>query len=691
MRRRETSSASFYDEYVFVLLVILSMKMPFAKLLLAVGLIQIAAYWFCGAMSTSAGTMALPQPDSPLYYQAARRIVEGNPFSYSEGSSVCTGTTTVLYPFLLAVPYALGCVGDTIIVAGFFLNAFFYLIFLLSWAKAIDGWCYKNNVKVLASLIIAFSGHCAFATFSQTDIGFWLAFSGLFAMALSQRRNLPIGILLALAAWVRPEGIILVVAFAMMTMVLHLFRNDVKTRSRILIVAFGALSACGVFALNYLITGHAQFSSIVGKGHLATLPFASAVISSIADLFSIVKCVILGLSSDMPRELLNLPLFGAFFLAVGVVAFRWDRDNIFGILVLVLATVGGVLNIAMSGMQGWGMDRYLVWIIPICAIFTAEGTCWVEDRLPRHISKIPSVLIVSMSAIGCFGCQCYFSQVCSRVDSERLFAKDCETIMPKGVSVGGFPCAPAYFFSPRRFAHLTGIYSPEFVPQDITENIERLRNKPESRFEYWITCADLVSILGTSCVDKLGEVMLPGPNGMTLMKADWRAFDSILPNTLDNSLNLVAKVDVGYAVDESAVEYNVITRWGYPVFDPFVQFGKLGEREIVDVGRVILGGDEMTVPLNPGRDVTVVIRMWPKHSVFRPFSTTSDRIDCAFSNPLKFNVSVDGNIVDMAVLSYAANGFSDVAFKIPGTTIKNPVTRIGFLGDHITFGYWFYQ
>ena len=691
MRRRGTSSASLYGKHVSFAFAILSMKMPFTKLLLAVGLIQIASYWFCGALSSPSAIIAQPQPDSPLYYQAARRIVEGHSFSYSEGSAACTGTTTVLYPFLLAIPYAIGCSGDAMIIAGFLLNAFFYLVFLVCWAKAIEGWCDRAEVKLLASLMIALSGHCAFATFSQTDIGFWLAFSGLIATALSRRRTLLVGIILALAAWVRPEGMILVIAFAMMTGVFYLLREDIRTRSRVLIAAIGVVSSCGVFALNYYLTGHAQFSSIAGKGHLVTLPFASAVISSIADLFSIVKCMILGLSSDMPRNLLGLPFLGAVFFVLGFVAYRWSRDNVFGILVFVLAAIGGVLNISMSGMQGWGMDRYLVWIIPVCAIFTAEGVCWVEDRLPRQIQKIPSALIVAMSLIGSLGCYCYFFQVCSRVDSERLFAKDCENIMPKGASVGGFPCAPSYFFSERRFAHLTGIYSPEFAPQDITENLERLRNKPKLRFDYWLISSELVSILGPSCVDKLGEVLLPGPNGMTLMKADWRSFDSTLPNVLDNSLSLVAKVDVGYAIDESAVDYNVITRWGYPVFDTFVQFGKLGEREIVDVGRVILGGDEMTVSLKPGCDVTVVARMWPKHSVYRSFSTGSDRIDCSFSNPLKFNVSVDGNIVDTAELSYATNCFSDVSFKISGPVIKNPVSRIGFLGDHITFGYWFYQ
>jgi len=660
------------------------------RLMLSICIFQIAGYWYSGAMSNCEGVLSIPQPDTPLYYQAARRIVEGHPFSYSEGSAVCTGTTTVLYPFLLAIPYALGFTGDSMIVIGFLMNAIFYLVFLLCWAKAIEGWCDRNDVKVLASLIIALSGHCAFATFSQTDIGIWLAFSGLFALALSQQSNLLVGILLALSAWVRPEGIILVIAFVIVTWLFYLFRKDVKIQLNASIALIGVISVCCVFALNYYLTGHMQFASVVGKGYFATLPLASAVTSSITDLFSIVKGILLGSSSCMPRDLVALPLFGAIFLMLGVVDYRWSRGNLFGLAVFCLAVVGGILNVAHSGMAGVNMDRYLVWIIPIVAFFTAHGACSVEDRLPPKIRKMPTLLIIVFSLVGCLGCHCFFFQTCSYMDSGRMFAKDCETVMTKGASIGGFSCAPAYFFSARRFAHLTGIYSPEFAPQDVLENIERLRNKPELRFDYWLACADLVSILGPQCVGKLGEVLLPGPSGMTLIKADWSVFNSNEPKS-DADLKLVAKVDVGYAADESVASYHVITRWGYPVFDSFIQFGKLGGKEIVDVGRVILGGDEMTVPLKPGHDVTVVARFWPRHSVVRSFNIASDQIDCSFANPLKLNVSIDGDVVSTVEIAYSGKTFSDVSFKIPGSTIKNPVSRIGFLGDHITFGYWFYQ
>ena len=385
-----------------------------------------------------------------------------------------------------------------------------------------------------------------------------------------------------------------------------------------------------------------------------------------------------------------MPVLGAIFGAVGIVCYRWNRENIFGFSVFLLVVVGGVLNVSISGLQGANMDRYLVWTLPFGAVLIANGVVAVEDRIPRCVRGLPSAVVVVFAVIGAIGAQSFFCQACSYVDSMRLFAKDCEALMPKGASVGGIPCGPAYFFSARRLANISGIYSPEFAPQDISENIERLRNEPELRFDYWLACADLVSIIGRPAGERLGEVLLPGPSGMTLVKADWSMFNSNGASTVDGK-RCVSRVDVGYAADEAAADYNVVGRWGYPLFNPIVQFGRLGDKDIIDVGRVILGGDEMTVPLKPGEDVVVVMRTWPRHSVIRSSSLFNDTIDCAFSNPVKFNIAVDGRVVDTAKVSYSANGFSDVAFKIHGDAIRNAVSRIGFLGDHITFGYWFYQ
>ena len=79
-------------------------KANWITLALCVGVIQVSAYYFLGATVRPDRCLAVAQPDSALYLQAARRIVEGFPFSYSAGEAVCTGTTSILYPFVLAVP-----------------------------------------------------------------------------------------------------------------------------------------------------------------------------------------------------------------------------------------------------------------------------------------------------------------------------------------------------------------------------------------------------------------------------------------------------------------------------------------------------------------------------------------------------------------------------------------------------------
>ena len=96
-----------------------------------VAVVQIALYYLAASTIRSDGALAIAQPDTLLYCQAARRIAEGSPFSFSPGTAVSTGTTSVLYPFLLAFLYWGGFKGTALIAAGFVLNAVLYLAFVV--------------------------------------------------------------------------------------------------------------------------------------------------------------------------------------------------------------------------------------------------------------------------------------------------------------------------------------------------------------------------------------------------------------------------------------------------------------------------------------------------------------------------------------------------------------------------------
>ena len=563
---------------------------------------------------------------------------------------------------------------------------------------AIRNWCLRFSSMLLAAVLVALSGHCAYNCFSQSDIGFLLAYTALFAAALSADKRRVLGLLLVLGPWVRPEGMICVIAYCMITgvyLVMQRFLPDLREKNSaadLVICTLAIISCLGVFALNYALTGQAQFSSVAGKGYFVQYGFAMAVYATIQDLSRMAKELFWGLPKGMPRDFVSIPGLGILLLSIGIVVYRWNERKVRGLLVFILAAFGGLLSVAQSGWQGTNLDRYVVWFFPIVILFVSESISYVESRfMPTVLRRLPSVCVVALAGIGSLSMVTLFYAASCDSDTHRLFAYDCEKLMPPGASYGTYSaCGLSYYFSPRRCLHFCGIYTSEFSPKSLTENVERLRHYPELRCDYWVFSSGMIDFLGKDCAEKLGDVLLAGPDAMTLAKAKWDAFEIPDAHTYDGK-TLVAVMDVGYESDEKSSGYSIITRWGYEAFDPFVQGGGLGDKFIVDVGRVILGGDELSVPLRPGVDATVVMRTWPSHVVRRNIGYPTKEIDCAFANPLKFNVAVDGNVVSMAEVTYSTNSFSDVSFKIPGVAIRNPVSRIGFLGDHITFGYWFYQ
>lgn len=665
------------------------------RLMLCICLFQIAAYWFAGSMANDECVLAIPQPDTPLYYQAARRIAEGFPFSFSHGTKVCTGTTSVMFPFVLAVPYALGFSGDSLIVAGFVLNALFYLVFIFCWSVATGRWIDRRDVQILTAALLALSGHCAYVTFAQSDIGLWLAVSALFAAALATKKKWLVAVCLIIGPWIRPEGMVCVIAYGMIA-ILRLAVDKTYRRDCALLdiglSALGFLSVVGVFGLNYGMTGEAQFSSVANKGYFAMFPFAQAVFLSIRDFIAIIKEMFLGLPIQMPRDVMTVPVLGAILVIFGIVYKEWKlNSDIFGFIVYVCASLGGLAIVSSSAWQGTNMDRYLAWVQPVYIMFVALGAAEIGDRLPSRMNRLPMVGLLIFYVVGAVCSPAIFNMACKETDHMRFFSHACDEIMPKGASMGSYGCcAVSYFCSPRRNAHLTGIYSPEFSAKTDVGNFEILCNEPQTRFDYWFTESYLNSMIGKKGMSKLGNPVLSGPDSITLVKADWSAFDDTSNDVL-NGKHLVDKIDVGYEKDEKRSDYRILMRWGYEEFSPFVQGGMLDDKFIFDGARVVLGGDEMSVSLMPSKDVEILLRTWPSHLVRRNTGVSISELDCSFDGRIAINVTLDGEIVGCATVTCKTNSFSETSFIIPGDLIKNETARIGFMGDHIACGYWFYQ
>ena len=107
---------------------------------------------------------------------------------------------------------------------------------------------------------------------------------------------------------------------------------------------------------------------------------------------------------------------------------------------------------------------------------------------------------------------------------------------------------------------------------------------------------------------------------------------------------------------------------------------------------MLLGGAEMTVALQPGKDAYVVLRTMSKAAAFASGASGADSGgEFSFKSPMTLMVEVDGGDVGPVRFEIADNGFTDATFTIPGSAITSSPCRIAFIGEHASCGYWFYQ
>ena len=112
---------------------------------------------------------------------------------------------------------------------------------------------------------------------------------------------------------------------------------------------------------------------------------------------------------------------------------------------------------------------------------------------------------------------------------------------------------------------------------------------------------------------------------------------------------------------------------------------------MADAGRVVMGGDEMDVPAAAGRDVRVVMRVFSSGASTIDDGIVRQEVRGGIPESFSMNVAVDGQVVRQVSLRCDKGLFTDVSFTIPGAAFRGGAARVAFLGDHIPFGYWFFQ
>ena len=693
-------------------------------ILLFLGGLQILAYYFVGSMLTPRPfSVACPQPDTLLYCQSAKQIALGQPFVFSPGEAPSTGCTSHLYPFFLAIPYLLGTHGATLLLGGFLLNAILYLAFLYAWHHIFESLLDDDRARLCATVLLGLFGQSACCAFGQTDTGLIMAVtSGVYAAWLRNRRIL-FAILLAIAPWCRPEGMMLVVGFGAVIVfsfvrlfvyssgrsrqAVHSHENHSSLVTRLSSLAHGdfiavcvaALSAVGVFVFNYCLTGQFQFHSVEFKGYFGNLFFAEAAWKTCSDLLTMLRQLALGQPEGSPtRATFSIPFLGAIFAWIGVLFFNWRRHTLHfaGWIVAILL---GLLSVASGGWQGTNIDRYLAWLLPTGLIFVSCGIMqladWTKGRL-RWEAIAAFVMAfqgaAAVATLSLFDCASRMTQL----DFETVSSMS-EVFDEGNGEVGGSGAAGyAYLLNDRRIVHLSGLYSPAFRSRVISCNLEILKHEADKRFVYWLATGQKPMLGNWEATPLTSEQIFQGLNKLSLWKTDWTLLDASLKpvstNAPINGLVLADSVDVGYLRDEKRTSFAVNYRLPGLSYLAFAMDGECDGKRIVDIGRPVIGWSEMRVRLKPGQNAVVVVRMAAKAEKIRA-NLYAAAETLSLKKESRLNVFVDGEPVTsvQATLDDGDGRFTEIAFRIPGSAIKGDTSLVQIYGDHLAFCYWFYQ
>ena len=669
-------------------------------IMLACGVLQIAAYYFAGMWASPGKQIAVPQLDTPLYCQSARQIAEGMPYIYTPGDKPSTGCTSHVYPFLLAALYKAGATGDALLTAGFALNALFYLIFLANWGVIAGRLTASPRGKIAACALLALNGQAAFCALSQSDMGLFMAVSsGIFAALLAGRTGW-LALLFGLAPWCRPEGAMFAVLFAGALVSRWLLFRQRVSRSEWAAAGLAVLSTIGMFAFNDWLTGYVQFQSVYGKGYFKQYGFIAAVNLALQDAVRMLRELFLGQPEAMPRECFFIPLLGALFAWLGVMVRPWRKEGSWKELWWLSACAGGMAVVASSGWQNSNVDRYLVWLLPVWLIYMAEGAEWVAGRFPQQACRaLPLLAVAGFQAAGAISLATLFYSNCLLSQQQYDFAKDANVLLPGGSSVGGEDCTAAYGMPGHRMVHLSGIYSPDLITVDPLFNLERLKHQSGLRFDYWALSSEQAVVGGAKIGLLCGPMVALGSEGSNIRHACWDALDrALMPvsgeiQKLSNVWRLEDRMEVGYPEDEKRCEYTTYSRFYGSEYDPFGVAGRVGTNELFEVGRVVLGSDSLTVRLRPYCPVKIVLRTVAKVEAGVCLGARRMRKTFSFDSPLKLAVHVRGTEVGAYALPISTNEteFSEIQFTVPAEAIREPVTRLTLYGDHAALAYWFYQ
>jgi len=356
------------------------MRLPW--ILICVSIALAALLYLAGGASPP----LMPLDDAYIHFQYARQITNGQPYHYNPADPATSGATSLLYPLVLALGYALG-------FTGLKLGMWALAIGLVSHALS-AGLVYRllvhgadsGLIPLVLALSYALSGAFLWAALSGMETSLFIA-AVLLALYAYQQQNQNLMVAAGVAAGLlRPEGAIITLTVAALC-----WRSPRRWMPLLGVILLQPL-------INFVLTGSVSAAGSLAKSHLSnpTLPYIDRLSAIAENAWGIFAQLIVGRSPVDGWYLLPLLTLPALItMVMSLRASLHQRAVSVGLLAAGWVVLIGAA-VATLDTAFWHFKRYQ---LPMMALFFPLGG-WLLLRLEWLAGKrwlAGAILVFSLS------------------------------------------------------------------------------------------------------------------------------------------------------------------------------------------------------------------------------------------------------------------------------------------------------
>jgi hypothetical protein len=646
------------------------------------------AWAFAATTLANAGSMGLPLDDSYIYLTYAKQFGRAQPFTYFPGGGYSAGSTSVLWPMLLAPFWTLGARGHALVWVSFGVCAVLYAavgVGIYRFTRTVSGLADHAGGVAGATMALAIAPF-AWCALSGMEVAFASALlvGSLLLLAREPREGRPSWLLVAALSATslsRPEAMVLVGVIVGVSLLVRLYRRAWREAAWWLL----PLAAPTVWLLaNRLLAGHFVPNTGVAKSHFYLPGFDWSYWWE--TVLALGHAMLAGLFHDPKSPLvwpmIVLVLYLAGSVRIGIWAWR-EKRLLVGALVIAGPFVMMFAVIASSGLWNFQNYRYIAPALPL--LFIPVGVALVPVVTHIWLRRAWQVAVIVLAIVF------VLSSRTALVADMRLFAQGAMDTNAQVVTIGRYvhdklPDARVMFHDAGAIAYygdgevydmlgLVTNHQADVANHGAGARFELLESLPPERrpthFAYypgWMGSYDYFGTVlkHTSLRRGIEPRRLVGEGDMQIIEASWdRVGTAERPLNDHTGWAIVDRVDIADLASERA------HRWA----------GKMGRRHVgdptakwsiverstsgglyIDGGRTIREKSErFAVRVDPTKPTRVVLRTggqktYPWHEVI--------------AKPIELVLYTGTKKLGQLTVAPPSGSFSELTFNLPPYATK---------------------